>query len=259
MEKKTLFLPVVIAALLAGCQASSTAESHTKDNQIDNKLELTVEEASQKQRGEKEEEQLTKELNDLYEMDKYGWGNSELPSMEFGLGSVHFQKFSRSEEDNEIDKLTTFFMDIQDKDGNAILGKIVKSPEDSPEWQGRNARLEKTGGTTAELTIDGTASYTFQAFKNLALDNLYGDWREIESRQTVTFTKGLTNNVHITSDNQELVLAINHHSDQSFSGMLLSNQEEDTELVAKEVNLEVIDERHVKLHSPEGVYDLEKE
>ncbi|QTM98954.1 hypothetical protein ERJ70_06340 [Sediminibacillus dalangtanensis] len=260
MRNAIIYIPVIMTAVLAGCQSSSTAETHSEDNQIESQLELSVDAAIPAQISEKDEEERTKELNALYKMDEFGWGNSELPSMEFGLGSIHFQKLNRTEKDREANGLTTFFMDIQEKNGNTVLGQIVKAPEDRPEWKGKDASLEKTGETSAKLTIDGTASYTFTAFDNQELDTLYGDWKETESDETVTFTKGLTSNLHISIHNQEQVLAVNSRSEDTFSGVFLYQpDEEDKTFTSREVGLEIIDQTHVVVHSPEGVYKLEKE
>ncbi|SDL89427.1 hypothetical protein [Sediminibacillus halophilus] len=260
MRNAIIYIPVVMTAVLAGCQPNSTAETHSEDNHIERQLKLSVDAASPAEISEKDEEELTKELNALYKMDEFGWGNSELPSMEFGLGSIHFQKLNRSEKDMEADVLTTFFMDIQERDGNVVLGQIVKAPEDRPEWEGKNASLKKTDEKSAELTIDGVASYTFTAFDNQELDTLYGDWKETESDETITFTKGLTSNLHIFIHNQEQVLAINGRSEDTFSGVFFYQpDEEDKPSTSREVGLEIIDQTHVIVHSPEGVYKLEKE
>ncbi len=260
MRNAIIYIPMFLTAVMAGCQPSSTAETHSEDDQIESQLELSVDAAKPEQRSEKEEEKLTKELNDLYKMEEFGWGNSGLPSMEFGLGSIHFQKLNRSSNDREADGLTTFFMDIREKNENTVLGDIVKAPEDRPEWKGKAASLEKIDEATAVLTIDGAASYTFTAFDNQELGMLYGDWKETESGETITFTKGLTSNLHITTNNQEQVLAVNDRSENTFSGVLLYRPEENGKTtISTEVGLEIIDQTHIVVHSQEGDYELEKE
>ncbi|SDJ81573.1 hypothetical protein [Sediminibacillus albus] len=256
-----IYIAGVLAFALMGCQASSTAESTSKETTVDT-LDLSVEPVEKAERSQKEEEAFTKTLNELFETDKLGWGNSELPSMEISYGSILFQIPITTKEEGMEDYLGTFFMEASKKSGKALLGTIVKAPADRLDWEGKNAKLEKIDKTTAKLTIDGVAEYTFKAFDNQSLEGLYGTWTEQFSQESWQFTEGLTSNIHITSkNNSEMIFAINAKQDNVYSGVIHNKQEGDREEhVGKQAELEVIDETHVKLHIPEdGSYQLEKD
>ncbi|WP_077622744.1 hypothetical protein [Sediminibacillus massiliensis] len=263
MKKSWIICLPLMALFVSGCQNSTTAEvtDNQEDTNIEEKLDLSVEDIEKPVHSEEEMAELTEQLFDLYESDRLGWGNPDLPSLEIAYGGIVFQIPVLSSDKEEQSYLGTFFMGNHILEGDTVLGEITKAPKDKPDWKGKSAKLEKINDTTARLTIDDIASYQFTAMEIKKLSSLYGSWTDPNSSDKWELTEGLASNLHITSNKlDEIVLALFTKEENTFIGTVQNIQEGPIAVhTGEEAALQVIDENHLVLSLPdERQYELQR-